>query len=98
MSVSTINYQRYEADPPATLRLVTLDVLTAIFQRRSGTTHVVADPVPQIIEILGEQALTVDALLAALKAKHDLEDDGHLNAALIARLTELEAAGLVFRA
>jgi PqqD family protein of HPr-rel-A system len=97
MSVSTNNHQRYQADAPAGLRIITLDVLTAIFQRRSGTTHVVADPVPQIVDILGAKALTVDGLLSALRAAHDLEDDGHLHAALAARLIELEAAGLVYR-
>lgn len=84
---------RYRAAPAATLRIVPLDVLTLVYHRASGITHVVDSPVPELIEVLGLNALTLDETLAALAAAHDLIDPDR--DALAARLDELAAAGLV---
>ena len=84
---------RYRAAPVATLRIVPLDVLTLVYHRASGITHVVDSPVPELIEVLGLNALTLDETLAALAAAHDLIDPDR--DALAARLDELAAAGLV---
>lgn len=84
---------RYRAAPAATLRIVPLDTLTLVYHRASGITHVVDSPVPELIEVLGDRALTVDETLAALTAVHDLIDPDR--EALAARLDELVAAGLV---
>lgn len=84
---------RYRAAPAATLRIVPLDVLTLVHHRASGITHVVDSPVPELIEILQDQSLAVDEVLAALAAAHDLIDPDR--DALAARLDELVAAGLV---
>lgn len=83
----------YAACPPFTS--VTLDGLNAIYHRVSGATHVVAEPVPQILEALGRDALTLAELLARLGAAYDLAegDEG----ALMARLNELAALGLVIQ-
>jgi PqqD family protein of HPr-rel-A system len=82
----------YHADAPDAVRIVTLDSLTAIFHRRSGQTHVVSEPVPEIIHALQEGAADVPSLAARLDvAVHD-------HAALTARLDELIVSGLVFRA
>lgn len=78
--------------------LVALDDFTALYHRRSAQTHLVNEPVPQIIAALEGCAMTPSALLSALSADNDVEADGDLLAALIARLAELEALGLVFRA
>jgi len=86
---------RYRAAPVATLRVVPLDVLTLIFHRASGITHVVDSPVPEILEALGDEALGLDALLARLGERFDLADADP--AALASRLDELAAAGLVER-
>ncbi|MES2338148.1 MAG: HPr-rel-A system PqqD family peptide chaperone [Pseudomonadota bacterium] len=86
---------RYIAAGPRTLRIVALDSLTAIYHRTSGITHVVASPVPELLEALVEP-LTLDALLVKLTAAYDLPDADP--AALAERLAELEAAGLVSRA
>ena len=84
---------RYRAAPAATLRIVPLDTLTLVYHRASGITHVVDSPVPELLEALGQDALTLDATLAALAAAHDLIDPDR--DALAARLDELVAAGLV---
>lgn len=86
---------RYRAAPPATLRIVPLDALTLIFHRRSGITHLVDAPVPAILETLGQEPLSAEALMTRLAADYDLIDGDA--GALAARLDELVAAGLVER-
>lgn len=85
----------YRAAPAATLRIIPLDALTLIYHRASGITHVVDAPVPEILEALGEEALSVDALLSRLARDYDLIDADPM--ALAVRLDELAAAGLVER-
>ena len=85
----------YRAAPPATLRIVPLDALTLIYHRASGITHIVDAPVPEIIEALGEEALSIDTLLARLSERFELADADPM--ALAIRLDELVAAGLVER-
>jgi PqqD family protein of HPr-rel-A system len=77
----------YAADPPDCLRIVPLDSLTVIYHRRSGQTHVVAEPMPEIMAALQDGPIH----LAALGAKLDVEDIP----ALTARLDELAEIGLV---
>lgn len=86
---------RYRAPPPAALRVVALDALTALYHRASGQTHVVAPPVPEILDLLADRAMTPEALLAALAERFDLPDGD--TAALAARLDELVETGLVER-
>jgi PqqD family protein of HPr-rel-A system len=88
-----MNAPLYAASLP--FKSVALDGLSAIFHRASGATHVVAEPVPQILEALGADTLTLAALLARLSAAYDLADD--IEAALLDRLDELIALGLVIR-
>ena len=85
----------YRAAAPATLRIVPLDALTLIYHRASGITHIVDAPVPEIIEALGDEALSVDTLLARLSEEFDLTDADPM--ALAIRLDELVVAGLVER-
>ncbi len=84
---------RYRAAPAATLRIVPLDTLTLVYHRASGITHVVDSPVPELLEVLGGEALTLDETLGVLAEAHDLIDPDP--DALAARLDELVAAGLV---
>jgi PqqD family protein of HPr-rel-A system len=86
----------YRAAAPATLRIVPLDALTLIYHRASGITHVVDSPVPEILEALGDEAMSLDALLARLGERFDLGDADPLSLAV--RLDELAVAGLVERA
>lgn len=85
----------YAASQP--FRIVALDGLTAVYHRASGATHVVGEPVPEILAALGDEALTLDQLLARLQGDYDIADDGGVTA-LRARLDELVALGLVTRA
>ena len=82
------------AVPPEQIRIVTFDGLTAIYHRRSGQTHIVSEPLPEILSALGQGPLTKERLLARLLAGAEIaaEDAGE---ALAARIVELEAIGLV---
>jgi PqqD family protein of HPr-rel-A system len=88
---------RYRADPPGSRRTVALDDgLVLIFHRPSATTHIVASPVPELLAALAEGPADAATLLARLAATHDLPDAA--GDALVARLDELIASGLVARA
>lgn len=78
--------------------MIALDGVVLIFHRPSGLTHIVAPPAPQILEALGEGDADPAALLERLKRDYDFDDSEDLEAALEARLTELETSGLVWRA
>lgn len=84
----------YRAAPAATLRIEPLDALTLIYHRASGITHLVDSPVPELLDLLAEP-LTLDQALAALSERFDLVDPDR--DALVARLDELVASGLVER-
>lgn len=83
----------FRAEPAESLRIQVLDDFTLIFHRRSGLTHLVTAPAPEILAILQEAPLNRDELLARLGERYDLE--GASEAALDARLGELIAVGLV---
>ena len=85
--------RRFRAAAPDTLLSERLDVLTAVYHRASGITHLLAEPAPEIMALLASGPLTACALLARLAEAYTLGDaDEH---ALKARLDELVAAGLV---
>jgi PqqD family protein of HPr-rel-A system len=85
----------YAADSSDAFSIVPLDALTAIYHRRSGVTHVVTDPVPQIIEALAGKTLSAEDLLSALAVDHEIVIDSETLAGLNARLDELTEVGLV---
>jgi PqqD family protein of HPr-rel-A system len=84
----------YTADPADGFRAADFEGMTALYHRRSGVTHVAAEPVPQILAALGGKALEIDHLLDAL----DVDANEESRAAITARLDEMEEAGLVSRA
>ena len=85
----------FRAAPLHSLLLEPLDDLTAVFHRASGITHLLASPAPEILHALQTPMTRVD-LLARLGERFDLaEADAD---ALDARLDELVAAGLAWRA
>jgi PqqD family protein of HPr-rel-A system len=86
---------RYRAAPPSALIVEPLDALTAVYHRASGITHILVSPAPELLEALAEET-TLDALLERLGAEYDLPDADR--PALVARLDELVAAGLVSEA
>jgi PqqD family protein of HPr-rel-A system len=85
----------YVADPENQLLSVALDGLVAVFHRPSATTHILAPPAPQILALLADRPLNVSALLARLGEAFEVETGADAEAAMAARLAELEAAGLV---
>jgi PqqD family protein of HPr-rel-A system len=98
----------YIADPEAAIHAVALDGLTLLFHAPSGMTHIVAAPAPEILGALREGPANAAELMRRLRMRFDLEGgagaeapgsgSGAGEAAIHARLDELEAAGLVRRA
>lgn len=85
----------FAADPPALYRIVELEGLSALFHRRSGLTHILAPPAPQILEALAAGPADAADILERISARFEIEDEAA--GALAARLAELESAGLVWR-
>ncbi len=87
----------YAADPPETLRSVELEGLTLVYHRRSGLTHILAPPAPQILAALAAGPASAAEIVERIGEGFEVEADDPA-AAIAARLAELEAAGLVWRA
>lgn len=79
--------------PEDGLLVAPLDEFTAVYHRASGITHLLTEPAPQILAMLGEGALSLDALLDRLARDYDLTDG--TREALAARLDELIDSGLI---
>jgi PqqD family protein of HPr-rel-A system len=82
---------RFAAPPAEALSWARLDAFDACYDRRSGQTHLLVEPAPQILAAL-IRPMTLPALAEALAAGFDLTGEP---GALAARLDELVAAGLV---
>lgn len=78
----------YRAADPATLLRVPLDGMTAVYDRRSGQTHLVAALVPEILDLIGD-GVTDAAAIAAHLGVADAAD------LVSERIEELRAIGLV---
>ena len=87
----------YRAEATAALIVQPLDAMTLIFQRRSGITHIVAEPVPQILAVMGDAPCNADLIVARLSAQFDLGEAKAAREIIAARLEELEKLGLVDR-
>ena len=87
--------QLYRAAPLDGLILHPLDRMTLIFQKASGITHIVADPVPAILESMETESVTADEVARRLSNSYDLEESGDIVDIVLARLVELCALGLV---
>jgi PqqD family protein of HPr-rel-A system len=86
----------YKAEPADQFLVEPLDAMTLIYQRRSGITHIVAEPVPEILAVMGEDALTASEIAERLANKFDF-DHADAGAIIAARLEELAATGLAER-
>lgn len=84
---------RYRAAPLQSLRKVPLDAFLLVYHRASGITHLVEAPVPEILDAMGDTALSVEQVRVRLAERFDLEDAAMLEE----RLDELAAAGLIER-
>ena len=83
----------YRAAEPAALLVAPLDTLTAVFHHRSGITHLLAEPAPEMLALLADDGLSLDALMERLALEFEVADPDR--AGLLARLDELVEAGLV---
>ena len=86
----------YAADPPELSRAVELEGLTLLYHRRSGMTHILAPPAPQILAALAQAPASAAEVASRMAASFELEGDDPATT-IAARLAELEAAGLVWR-
>lgn len=86
----------YAADPPAARATEPLDALVAVLHRPSGTTHLLAPPAPELLDALAAGPADAATLLARLSERYELI--GAESEAIDARMEELVAAGLAWRA
>ena len=85
----------FRAEAADALIIRPLDAMTLIYQRRSGITHMVAEPVPEILSAMGSEAVTAKLLVARLAKNFDLGPQKQAEAIVADRLQELAALGLV---
>ncbi|MEE9433343.1 MAG: HPr-rel-A system PqqD family peptide chaperone [Sphingorhabdus sp.] len=85
----------YRAEPEEARIIQPLDAMTLIYQRRSGITHIVAEPVPEILAAMGDDAITAQRLAVKLAESFDLGSEGDAIAVIAERLAELAGLGLV---
>lgn len=86
----------YAADPPSARLIEPLDALVAVLHRRSGATHLLAPPAPELLDALAEGPADAATILGRLSARFDMPDA--TVDAIAARMEELVAAGLAWRA
>ena len=86
---------RYRAEAADQIRLCALDEVTLLFHRRSDQTHIVASPVPEILEALSVGEASLAELIARLQARYDLGPAAEAEAALEQHLSNLASLGLV---
>jgi PqqD family protein of HPr-rel-A system len=87
---------RYKAEPAGMLLIEPLDAMTAIYHRRSGMTHIVSEPVPQILQLMAGEILTCGEILARLRSAFDC-DGVDADERIAARLDEMASLGLLER-
>jgi PqqD family protein of HPr-rel-A system len=84
---------------PGRLIIEPLDGVDAVYDRRSGQTHLLGEPLPQLLDALAAGPATSAKLFARLAEAHDVTEPGDDMAAALAliaeRLDELAALGLV---
>jgi PqqD family protein of HPr-rel-A system len=88
---------QYKAEPADQLLVVPLDAITLIYQRRSGITHMVSEPVPEMLAAMGDGPVDAAALVARLSEQFDLGATDDALTIIAARLEELASLGLVER-
>ena len=87
--------RRWHAAAPDRIRVEPLDALTLLYDRASGQTHLLAEPLPHILVALATQPMTVAELADHLAQAFDLAAEGDATIILTERLDELAVMGLV---
>ncbi len=86
---------RYRAESVDGLIETPLDALTSLYHRPSGATHLVGEPLSQILDALRDIALSVADLLAKLGQQQEVVADGDALSALQSHIDALMSIGLV---
>ena len=84
----------WHAPTPERLRFEILDTLSLAYDRASGQTHLLASPLPELLELLAAGPATTAALEARMADAFDLGDQP-VGPLIAERLAELAAMGLV---
>lgn len=87
--------QQWLAPHADRLSIVTLDALTAVYDRASGQTHLLAQPLPEILAALQSGPANAAQIAARLTADFDIADSADVSARVAECLGELLAMGLV---
>lgn len=87
---------KYKAEAAEQLLIEPLDAMTLIYQRRSGMTHIVAEPVPQILAVMGSDRIDAAEVAKRLAVVFDF-DMTDADVVVASRLEELASLGLVER-
>ncbi len=85
----------YYLSDPADIRVERLDVMSALYHRPSGQTHLVTDPVPQLLACLDAGPAPVEVVMDRLSERHELDSEEDVAAVVAARLEELATLGLI---
>lgn len=95
---------RYRAAPATDLIVRALDDITLIYHRPSSQTHMVASPVPEILDALlsspipEREGSSAEEILTTLSTHFDLGDPATARPVIAAHLEEMVALGLIHRA
>ena len=88
--------RRYFQDECTAVTACALEDITLLYHRKSGQTHMVISPVPELLAALGEVApATAAELHARLACHYDLGEPAEAIAQIEAHLADLTALGLV---
>lgn len=80
----------------ARLVFVPVDPLTTCFDRASGQTHLLADPLPQLLDLLTGTRLSTDGCVVGLMARFDMDQSvAEVTVRVTECLKELARMGLV---
>jgi len=85
----------YRSDFLHHCRTHAIDGMLLVFHRPSGTTHFLASPVPEMLELLAEAPSDSAGLCRRLCERLDVPQDDEALAVVAARLRDLVASGLV---
>lgn len=92
--------RRYRAVPPAMVRRVELGSLTALYDCRAAQSHLLASPLPEMLDVMAGDSVTAADVAMRLATRFDVGGDDAsapeaVAAHIAARLDELAALGLV---
>lgn len=90
---------KYKIRDPRNFIFQDLDFMSLLYDRRSGITHIIADPAPQILGALRTDSLSPEQIEGILQDEYDLQSDNEVDENLVniitARLEEFVGLGLV---